>query len=122
MTGEIEAEERRTRVPAPGRVAVLDDADRVAALAHPIRIAILDSLRTPNSAAGVARAIGETRQKTNYHVKALLDAGLLEPAGERRQRNFVEQLYQSVAPTFIVAPALTWRDDRRVDALRRQLP
>ncbi len=107
--------------PAP-RVEVLDDADRVAALAHPIRIAILEALRTPNSSSGVAREIDETRQKTNYHVKALLDAGLLKPVGERRRGNFVEQLYQSVAPTFLVAPALAWSDDRRVDALRRQLP
>jgi DNA-binding transcriptional ArsR family regulator len=84
------------------RVEVLTDADRVAALAHPIRIAILDALREPNSAAGVAREISETRQKTNYHVKALLDARLLEPAGERRRGNFVEQLYRSVAPTFLV--------------------
>jgi DNA-binding transcriptional ArsR family regulator len=104
------------------RVEVLDDADRVAALAHPIRITILEALRTPNSASGVAREIGESRQKTNYHVKALLDAGLLKPTGERRRGNFVEQLYQSVAPTFLVAPALAWSDDRRVDALRRQLP
>jgi DNA-binding transcriptional ArsR family regulator len=104
------------------RVEVLDDADRVAALAHPIRIAILDALREPNSATGVARQIGETRQKTNYHVKALLDAGLLEPAGERRRGNFVEQLYRSVAPTFLVAPALTWSGERRADALRQQLP
>jgi len=110
---------RRSGAP---RVEVLDDADRVAALAHPIRIAILEQLRTPDSASGVARALGETRQKTNYHVKALLDAGLLEPAGERRARNFVEQLYQSVASTFLVAPALAWSDDRRVDTLRAQLP
>jgi len=85
---------------AAPRVEVLTDADRVAALAHPIRIAILDAMREPSSATGVARGIGETRQKTNYHVKALLDAGLLKSAGERRARNFVEQLYQSVAPAF----------------------
>jgi DNA-binding transcriptional ArsR family regulator len=107
---------------AAPRVEVLADADRVAALAHPIRIAILDALREPNSASGVARDIAETRQKTNYHVKALLDAGLLEPAGERRRGNFVEQLYRSVAPTFLVAPALTWSGDRRTDALRKQVP
>jgi len=110
---------RRSGAP---RVEVLDDADRVAALAHPIRIAILEQLRTPDSASGVARALGETRQKTNYHVKALLDAGLLEPAGERRARNFVEQLYQSVAPTFVVAPELAWSGDRQTAALRAQLP
>jgi DNA-binding transcriptional ArsR family regulator len=107
---------------APPRVEVLADAARVAALAHPIRIAILDALREANSATGVARDIAETRQKTNYHVKALLDAGLIEPAGERRRGNFVEQLYRSVAPTFLVAPALTWSGDRRTDALRNQVP
>ena len=104
------------------RVEVLTDPDRVAALAHPMRVAILDALRTPNSASGVARAINETRQKTNYHVKALLDAGLLKPAGERRARNFVEQLYQSVAPAFVVAPEIAWSGDRRGAALRAQLP
>jgi len=104
------------------RVEVLDDAERVAALAHPLRVAILDALRTPNSASGVARMIDETRQKTNYHVKALLDAGLLKPAGERRARNFVEQLYQSVAPAFVVAPEIAWSGDRRGAALRAQLP
>src|SRR5262249_22127185 len=104
------------------RVEVLDDPDRVAALANPIRMAILEALRTPNSASGVARVLSETRQKTNYHVKALLDAGLIKPAGERRRGNFVEQLYQSVAPAFVVAPEMAWSDDRRGAALRAQVP
>jgi DNA-binding transcriptional ArsR family regulator len=105
-----------------GRVAVLDDPDLVAALAHPMRVAILEQMREPNSAAAVARAISEPRQKTNYHVKALLDAGLIVPAGERRRGNFVEQLYRSVAATFLVAPQVVWSDDRRAAALRAQLP
>jgi DNA-binding transcriptional ArsR family regulator len=104
------------------RVEVLDDPNRVAALANPIRVAILEALRAPNSASGVARVLSETRQKTNYHVKALLDAGLIKPAGERRRGNFVEQLYQSVAPAFVVAPEVAWSDDRRGAALRAQVP
>ncbi len=94
----------------------------MAALAHPTRVAVLEQLRTPQSAAAVARAIGAPRQRTNYHVKALLDAGLIEPAGERRRGNFVEQLYRAVASTFLVAPQVAWADGRRVDALRSQLP
>jgi len=104
------------------RVEVLDDPGQVAALAHPLRVAILDALRTPGSAAGAARAIGETRQKVNHHVKALLDAGLLRPEGERRNGNFVEQLYQSVASSFMVSPRLACGGDRRVEALRSQVP
>lgn len=104
------------------RVEIIDDPGQVAALAHPIRVAILDALRSANSASGVARAIGETRQKTNYHVRALEDAGLIRAAGERRVGNFVERLYQSVAGTFVVSSRLAWSDDRRIDALRSQLP
>src|SRR5687768_1905870 len=104
------------------RVEVIDDPERVAVLAHPIRVAILDALRAPNSASGAARVIGQTRQKTNYHVKALLDAGLIRLVGERRTGNFVEQLYQSVAGTFVVSPRVAWADDRRGAALRSQLP
>jgi DNA-binding transcriptional ArsR family regulator len=114
MTGKV--------VPPATRVDVLDDPDQLAALAHPTRVAILNALRTPNSGAGVARIISETRQKTHYHVKALLDAGLITLVGERRNGAFVEQLYQSVAGTFVVSPRLAWSDDDRVRALRSQMP
>jgi DNA-binding transcriptional ArsR family regulator len=104
------------------RVEVLDDPETVAALAHPLRVAILDALREPDSAAGAARKIGETRQKVNYHVQALAEAGLLRSAGERRNGNFVEQLFESVAGSFIVSSRLACSGDRRVEALRQQVP
>lgn len=104
------------------RVAVLDDAEQVAALAHPLRVALLDALRTPDSAAGAARRIGQTRQKVNHHVRALLDVGLVRPAGERRAGNFIEQLYESVAGSFVVSPRLACGGDERTRALEVQLP
>lgn len=104
------------------RVEVLDDADQVAVLAHPTRVAILGALREPASASGVARLLGLKRQVVNYHVKALLDAGLIRLAEERRNGNFIEQIYASVAGTFVVSPRFAWSDDRRLDALRAQLP
>lgn len=105
-----------------GSVEILDDPEQVAALAHPLRVAILDALRTPDSAAGAARSIGDTRQKVNHHVKALLDAGLIRSVGERRSGNFIEQLYESVASSFVVSSRLACKGDRRVEALRQQLP
>ena len=104
------------------RVDVVDDPEQLAVLAHPTRVAILSALRTPKSAAAVAREISETRQKTHYHVKALLDAGLIELVGERRTGTFVEQLYRAVASTIVVSPRLTWSDDDHVRALRAQMP
>ena len=104
------------------RVDVIDDPEQVAVLAHPTRVAILNVLRSPHSAAAVARKISESRQKTHYHVKALQDAGLIRLVGERRNGTFVEQLYQSVAPAFLVSPRLVWSGDDHVRALRSQMP
>jgi DNA-binding transcriptional ArsR family regulator len=101
-------------------VLQVDDDARVQALAHPARIALLDVMRLPESAAGAARHLGQPRQTVNYHVKELLKAGLIRPAGERRKGNFVEQLYESVANAFVVSPRFTW-SDRRVAALRDQV-
>ena len=103
-------------------VDIVDDPEQLAVLAHPTRIAILNVLRSPHSAAAVARAIGETRQKTHYHVKALLDAGLIKLVGERRSGTFVEQLYQAVASTIVVSTRLVWNDDEHLRALRTQMP
>lgn len=55
-------------------------------------------------------------------MKALLDAGLIRLVGERRTGTFVEQLYQSIAPAFLVSPRLTWSGDDHVRALRSQMP
>ncbi|HYZ91724.1 MAG TPA: helix-turn-helix domain-containing protein [Actinomycetota bacterium] len=104
------------------RVGVVDDPEQVAVLAHPIRVVILNELRTPKSASAVARAIGESRQKTHYHVKALLEAGLIRPVEERRTGGFIEQLYEAVASSFLVSPRMAWSGDGRVRALRSQLP
>jgi len=102
------------------QVLQVDDDNRVQALAHPARIALLDVLRVPESAAGAARQLGQPRQTVNYHVKELVKAGLIRPAGERRKGNFVEQLYESVANAFVVSPRFAW-SDRRLAALRDQV-
>jgi DNA-binding transcriptional ArsR family regulator len=102
------------------RVRTLRDPEALQALAHPTRVEILEALRDPASAAAVARQIGQPRQRVNYHLKALEDAGLVEPVGERQSGNFVERLYRSVARAFVVAPEVAWRSGRRLEALRSQ--
>ena len=101
-------------------VAVVDDADALVALSHPTRVALLDLLREPASAASVARVLDQPRQRVNHHLRALEDAGLVVPVETRQQRGFVETLYRSVAGTFLVSPRLAWGDPRRVAALRSQ--
>lgn len=101
-------------------VRVLDDPEALSVLSHPLRVQILEALREPASAATVARRIGQSRQKVNYHLKELETAGLIEPVGERRVGNFVESLYRAVARSFLVSPEVAWSDPRRLETLRQQ--
>jgi DNA-binding transcriptional ArsR family regulator len=103
------------------RVHLVEDPDALQALANPVRVRILDALREPLSAAGVARIVGRPRQNVNYHLKELEQAGLVRRVGERRTGNFVETLYESVASTIVVSPRAAWADPRRIDALRNQM-
>ena len=101
-------------------VHVVEDVEALQVLGHPLRVRILETLREPGSAAAVAREVGETRQKVNYHLKELERVGLVQPVGERRAGNFIETLYEATGRSFLVSPSVAWSDRRRVDALRQQ--
>ena len=101
--------------------ALIDTTDQLVAITHPLRLRILDSLRTPGASAGVARSLGEPRQLVNHHVRALAKVGLLRNVGERRNGNFVEQLYESIAGTFVLSPRITWGDAERLRTLTDQV-
>ena len=85
-------------------LAVLQSTAQTATLLNGVRLRILAELRTPDSAAAVARRLGAPRQRIGYHVRALEAAGLIQPVGERRRGNYVEQLLQASATTYVVAP------------------
>lgn len=105
------------RVPS---VLQISDPDGLQALSHPTRVAILEALREPASAASVAREIGQSRQLTNYHLKELEEASLVRRVREQRKGNFIETLYQAVARSFVISPKVAWSDPRRMEAMRRQ--
>lgn len=68
----------------------LEDAERrtvLRATAHPLRLQMLSLLTgTEASAAEVARELGITQANASYHLRFLLDAGLLVIAGEEDVR------------------------------------
>lgn len=80
------------------------DPERAALLLHPLRLRILEAAREAASATEIARRIGETPQKVNYHVGTLADADLLHLVEERRRRNLVERRYQAAARHYRIAP------------------
>jgi DNA-binding transcriptional ArsR family regulator len=90
-------------------IEVVVAAGAASALIDPARIRILSALREPDSAAGVARALGLPRQRVGHHVRALEAAGLLTCVGERRKRNCVERLLRATARSYVLAPQLLGR-------------
>lgn len=92
--------------PQTATVEPLTDPQRAELVLHPLRARILAQARSPVSAAELGRALGEPRQKINYHVHKLLEAGLLERAGERRPRGLPEPLYQATAAGYVVTPSV----------------
>jgi DNA-binding transcriptional ArsR family regulator len=81
------------------------DKPEVAMLAlDPIKRRILSALATAGSAASVASCVGITRQKVNYHLRALEEHGLVEPVEERRWGGLTERRLIASATSYVVSP------------------
>lgn len=87
-------------------LAVIDQPGPAATLLEPARLQILEHLREPDSAAGVARVLNLPRQRVGYHVRELEKEGLLRHVGDRRKGNCLERLVQSTARHYLIAPAV----------------
>jgi DNA-binding transcriptional ArsR family regulator len=72
-------------------------SDRAAlrATAHPVRLRIMSLLTGASlTAAEVARELGLTHANASYHLRNLLAAGVIVPAGEERIRGGVAKRYR----------------------------
>lgn len=86
-------------------VAVIDDPAAAEASLDPIRARLLAELAQPGSATTLAARVGLTRQKINYHLRALELHGLVELVEERRKGNFSERVLQATAASYVISPA-----------------
>jgi DNA-binding transcriptional ArsR family regulator len=82
---------------------IADPAAAVSAL-DPIRGRLLAELTEPASAAALASRVGITRQKVNYHLRALEEHQLVTEAGERRWGGLRERLMVATATSYVVSP------------------
>ena len=86
-------------------VAVIDDPAVAAVSLDPVRARLLAALAEPASAASLAADAGLTRQKANYHVRALERSGLIELVEERRKGNCTERVMRATAASYVISPA-----------------
>jgi DNA-binding transcriptional ArsR family regulator len=91
-------------------VTVLTDPAAVASALDPIRANMLAALAAPHSAASLAIEVGLTRQKVNYHLRALEAYGLITTVEERAWGGITERIMQAVATRLVVSPAALQAD------------
>ena len=86
-------------------VEVIEDQAAAASALDPVRAALLAELVEPGSAAALAAKVGISRQKVNYHLKALEAHGLIELHDVRKWGGITERILQATAATYVVSPA-----------------
>jgi DNA-binding transcriptional ArsR family regulator len=85
-------------------VAVIDDPAAAELSLDPVRARLLAALAEPGSASSLAAATGLTRQKANYHLRALERHGLVELVEERRKGNCTERVLRATASSYVISP------------------
>jgi DNA-binding transcriptional ArsR family regulator len=86
-------------------VEVIDDPAAAVVALDPVRGRLLAALGEPASAAELAGRTGLSRQKVNYHLRALEAHGLVRLAGERRWGGLTERRLVATATSYVVSPA-----------------
>jgi len=90
----------------PGALDFIADPRRAATLLDPLRIRLVEQLREPDSATGLARRLKLPRQKVNYHLRELERDGFVKLVEERRKGNCIERIVRATARYYLITPAV----------------
>jgi DNA-binding transcriptional ArsR family regulator len=85
-------------------VTVIEDPAAAEASLDPVRARLLSELAEPASATALAARAGLSRQKANYHLRALERHGLVELVEERRKGNCTERVLRATAASYVISP------------------
>jgi DNA-binding transcriptional ArsR family regulator len=92
--------------PAVSSLQIVRQAGQAQVLLHPERRRLIEALSAgPDSASGLARRLGESRQRLNYHLRLLEEAGQVELAEERWKGSRPERVMRLVARQYVLDPA-----------------
>src|SRR5215212_5411867 len=92
--------------------------EQLRALAHPIRIRILEALASgPGTASTLARELGESSGATSYHLRALHRAGLVDE--DETQPNRRERWWRRRHGWLMIPTGSTEPDERAAEAQLR---
>lgn len=105
MFCDMDRSETLPVTPALGLLDVVSSPGRAAMLLDPLRLRLLEGLREPDSAAGLARRLRLPRQRVNYHLRELEKQRLVELVGRRRRGNCTARLLRATARAYVISPA-----------------
>jgi DNA-binding transcriptional ArsR family regulator len=88
-----------------GTLEVIASPGRAAALLDPLRMRLVEGLREPDSAAGLARRLRLPRQRVNYHLRELEKQRLVELVGRKRRGNCTARILRATARAYVISPA-----------------
>jgi DNA-binding transcriptional ArsR family regulator len=91
----------------------LERVEQAETLLKPQRIGVLRQLAEPRSCTEVAARLDQTQQRVYYHVKRLVEHGLVTQVAERRVRGINEGVYQATARAYWLSPRLVGRIGQR---------
>ncbi|OOR21543.1 ArsR/SmtB family transcription factor [Bacillus cereus] len=86
---------------------ILESSEQIHALSHPLRqriLSILSSRELTNKQ--ISEALGETAPKVHFHVKELLNAGIIKLTKEEIHGSIVEKKYAASARSFRLSSSL----------------
>ncbi len=95
----------RSEPSAPGSLGVIVNAGQAAMLLDPLRLKLIEGLRQPDSAAGLARRLRLPRQRVNYHLRELEKQRLVELVGRKRRGNCTARILRATAQAYVISPA-----------------
>jgi DNA-binding transcriptional ArsR family regulator len=91
----------------------LERVEQAETLLKPQRIEVLRQLAEPRSCTEVAARLDQTQQRVYYHVKRLVEHGIVTQVAERRVRGINEGVYQATARAYWLSPRLVGRIGHR---------
>jgi predicted ArsR family transcriptional regulator len=87
-------------------VEVIEDPAAATVALDPARARLLAELGEPASAAELAARLSTTRQKVNYHLRALASHGLVREVSTRKWGGLTERRFAATASSYVVAPSV----------------
>ena len=84
-------------------ILVLREIEEIKAISHPYRLEILEAFADEQLCAKqLSEILGEPHAKINYHIKALLNAGILELVEEKVKSGIIEKYYLPKAKLIVI--------------------